>query len=323
LSCFDDYITISENTGASRSGLYAADLPGIDVNMLDGIARNQDVTPSDDYNDIWAMVYKRAKNNLISDVTKNMGDKFFRDLKLITRETSSFKEDANTGSSLAGVTLEFALPKYAKLHIISIGVYSETSYSSGNLFTIHDTDENGELLATITGSISAHGRRTINVDQEFEADKIFISYDPATYSFRQTENKYYANTYTHFDTVVCDQCFYGDPDFRGSVVQVNGGGLNVKYMVYCSMEKFVCENLPLFKDAFLYKIGHEITIERRLGERLNEFTVMSKERWDELEGFYKAQYQQNVMNVIDSVNIPEDDLCFQCKNTVYTETLLP
>lgn len=320
--CFTDYITISESTGQSRSGLYATDLPGISRDMLDGIARNIDITPDEDADDIWTTIYKRAKNNLISDVSKNIQDRFFMDLKLISRETSEFKADNNTGSSLAGVTLEFNLPKYAKLHILSIGVYSASAYQSAGIFRIHDTDENGELLDTITTAISA-GRNTINVDDEYEVDKIFIAYDPATYSFRQTQNKYYANTYNHFDTVICDQCFYGDPDFRGSVVQVNGGGLNIKYVVYCSMEKFVCENLILFKDALLYKIGHEITVERRLGERLNEYTVMTKERWDELESFYKAQYEQNVMNAVRSQNIYEDDVCFACKNTVYTDTLLP
>lgn len=323
MSCFDSYITISESIGTSRSGLYAVDLPGIDTDMLDGIAKNQDVTPADDYTDIWTTIYKRAYRNLISDVSKNVADKFFVDLKLITRETSSFKDDANTGSSLAGVTLEFNLPKYAKLHIISIGVFSETSYAYGPIFKIYDTDEDGELLETITTAISSSGRHTINVDSDFEVDKIFIAYNPATYSLRKTENKYYANSYNYFDTVTCEQCFYGNPDFRGSVVQINNGGVNVKYMVYCSMEKFVCENLPLFKYALLYKIGHEITVERRLGERLNQYTVMTKERWDELEGFYKAQYQQDLMNVIRSANIEEDDLCFACKNTVYTETLLP
>lgn len=315
--CFTNYITISESSAESRSGLYASDLPGIDMDLLDGIART-----GDDGDDIWVTLYKRAQRNLISDVSKNIQDRFFMDLKLISRETSSYKDDYNTGSSLAGVTLEFNLPKYAKLHITSISVYSESAYSSAGIFKIYDTDENGELLDTITTAIAV-GRNTVNVDEEYEVDKVFIAYDPATYSFKQTENKYYANKYNHFDTVICDQCFYGDPDFRGSVVQIQNGGVNIKYVVYCSMEKFVCENLILFKDALLYKIGQEITIERRLGERLNQYTVMSQERWNELEAFYKAQYEQNVMNAVRSQNIYEDDVCFACKNTVYTDTLLP
>lgn len=318
--CFTNYIPINSSTATSRSGLYAVDLPGIDMDLLDGIAR-----VGDEGEDIYATIYKRAQRNLISDVAKNIQDRLFMDLKLISRETSEFKysEAYNTGSSLAGVTLEFNLPKYAKLHILSIGVYSEATYGSAGIFKVYDTDENGELLDTITTAISSTGRNTINVDEEYEADKIFIAYDPATYSFKKTQNKYYANSYNYFDTVICDQCFYGDPDFRGSVVQINNGGLNIKYLVYCSMEKFVCENLILFKDAFLYKIGQEITVERRLGERLNQYVVMSKERWDELEAFYKAQYEQNVMNAVRSQNIYEDDVCFACKSTVYSGTILP
>lgn len=319
MTCFDDYITISASTAESRSGLYATDLPGIDRDLLDGISRNV----SEDADDIWATIYKRATRNLVSDVSKNIQDKFFMDLKLISRETSQFKEDNNSNSGLAGITLEYVLPRYAKLHIISIGVFSAAGYASGDVFNIYDTDENGELLTTITTAIAA-GRNTVNVDRDYEADKVFISFNPTLHTFRETENRYFNDlNYSFFGDVVCDQCFYGDPDFRGSIVQVNGGGINVKYLVYYSAEKFVCENIKLFEDCLLYKIGHEITVERRLGQCLNEFTVMTQERWEELETFYNTQYQQNVMNAIRSQNIPEDDICFACKNTVRTDTLIP
>lgn len=318
MACQDNYITISADIQTSRSGLYASDLPGISTELLDGIAR----AVSDDHDDIWATIYKRSWRNLVSDISKNIQDKFYMDLKLVSRETSQFKTSANTSSALAGIKLEFWLPKYARVHILSVEVFSNSSYAAGDVIKIYDTDENGELLKTVNSVISA-GRNTINIDSDFQADKLFISYNPATYNFRQTENKYYANHYTHYDTVVCDQCFYGDNSFRGLITQVNNGGLNIKYLVICSIERFVCENIKLFEDAFLYKIGHEITVERRLGERLNQFTVMTKERWDELEGFYKAQYEMNVMNAVRNQNMNEDDICFACKDTVRTDTLLP
>lgn len=320
MACYTDYISIN-NSYTSRSGLYASDLPGIDVYLLDGIAKNIAITPDEDHDDIWATVYKRAWNNMVSDASKNIQNKFFVDLKLITRETSEFKATDNTSSGLAGVTIDFTLPKYAKLHIVSVGVYSETSYSSGQVIKIYDTDQNGELLTTITKAVVS-GRNTFNVDTDYEVDKVFVSYNPSTYLFRSTENKYY-RTYGYFDGTVCNECFYGDPEFIGEVVQVNGGGLNVKFIVYCAIDKFVCENIKLFEQALLYKIGYEITVERRLGERLNQYTIMTKERWDELESFYKAQYEENLMNVINASNIPEDKICFACKNTVRVEPLLP
>lgn len=317
-TCFDDYITISEAIMPSRSGLYATDLPGIDTEMLDSIARNS----SEDYSDIWETIYKRARKNLVSDVSKNLAEKFFVDLKLVTRETSKFKPDTNASTGLAGVTLEFNMPKYAKLHIISVQVDSLQAYTTPGLeLKFYEDDEDGELLDTVTEDVIA-GKTTINIDTEFEVDKLFIAYNPVTYSLKQTENRFYASPYNYFDTITCDFCFCGN-DWSGSVVQVNGGGLNVKYLVYCSAEKFVCENIKLFDQALLYKIGHEITVERRLGERLSRFTIMTKERWDELETFYKTQYQQDLMNTINQSNIPEDQVCFTCKNTVRTESFLP
>lgn len=318
MTCFDDYITISESIMPSRSGLYATDLPGIDTDMLDSIARSV----SEDYSDIWETIYKRARKNLVSDASKNLAEKFFVDLKLISRETSKFKTDTNSNTGLAGVTLEFTLPKYAKIHIISVQVDSLQAYTTPGLeLKFYQDDGDGELLDTVTQDVTT-GKNTINVDTDFEVDKLFIAYDASTYSLKQTENKYYASGYNHFDSIICDFCFWGD-NYRGSVVQVNGGGLNVKYLVYCSAEKFVCENIKLFDQAFLYKIGEEITIERRFGERLSRFTILTQERWAELGGFYKAQYQQDLMNVINQSNIPEDQVCFACKNIVRTETFLP
>lgn len=317
-TCFDNYITLSESVLPSRSGRYATDLPGIDINMIDAIARDD----SQDSDDIWPTIYKRAYRNLISDSSKNLAQKFYTDLKLISRETSSFKTDTNSNQGYAGITLEFKLPRYAKVHIISVGVNSLQNYTTpGFELRFFENDQNGDELDSITEDVSI-GKNTINIDQDFEVDKLFIAYNASTYSLKQTENKFFATPYNYFDTVTCDFCFWSD-EWRGSVVQINGGGLNVKYLVYCSSEKFVCENIKLFEQALLYKIGHEITVERRLGERLNQFTIMTKERWDELEGFYKAQYEQDLMNTINQSNIPEDQVCYACKNTVMVESLLP
>lgn len=318
-TCFDNYIEISESILPSRSGVYASDLPGIDTDLLDGIARSA----SDDHEDIWPVLYKRARKNLVSDVSKNLAEKFFVDLKILTRETSKFKTTNNTNSSYAGVTLEFSLPKYAKLHIISVEVNSAHDYTGTPGFEVKffEDDEDGEELHSVFGDVT-QGKSTINIDTDFEVNKLFVAYNSATYVVKETENKHLGIHYDYFDSIVCDFC-YLDGYHSGSVIQVNGGGLNVKYLIYCSAEKFVCENIKLFDQAFLYKIGHEITIERRLGERLNRFTILTQERWAELEGFYKAQYQQDLMNVINQANIPEDQVCYVCKNTVRTETFLP
>jgi hypothetical protein len=319
LACQDDYITIDRST-TSRSGLYATDLPGVDSELFSGLIKVDQSSTED----IWENIYSRAWENLISDVTKLLQDKFYVDLKLITRETSEFEEDVNSETGLAGIKLEFDLPKYGRIHIISVSVFSEEAYPSPGIHIgIYDTDENGELLFVKDASIE-DGRNTINIDRDFDTNKLFVSYDPSTYQLRQTKNIYFPlgrNGWSHWDKISCTwPCAWGG---EGSVRQFNGGGLNVKYVVYCSVEKYVCENINLFKKAFWYRLGLEITIERRFGNRLNEFTTMTIERATELFDFFNAQYQQDLSNVINPLRNSEDPICFNCKSTVTAKSNIP
>ena len=315
---FADYITIAEAVRPSRSGLYAVELPGVDTEMLDCLARD----PSGTYNDIWPTIYKRACDNMVSDISNALQSKFFVDLKLVSRETSAFKDEENQAAGLAGIKLEFVLPKYARLHVMSLQVWSEISYGSpGVTFKFYDTDENGELLYEKTESID-HGRSTVFIDKDFEVDKLLIVYNTAEADFKQTENKFF-RSYDFYSAIVCDFCLFGDPRYEGSVTQINSGGINVFYNIRCSVNKFVGENLNLFRKTLLWKIGEEITIERRFGERLTRFTTLTNERWQELTEFYNTQYNQDLNNALKHQGMQEDPICFQCKNTSYVATQLP
>lgn len=312
MSCFTDYINLDESI-PSRSGLYADSLPGIDSEMIDGIAKagKEDLT--------WEVLYKRAYDGLIAEVRKLVNNKFNTDLKLVSRETSTFKESTNGASGLAGIQIGFNLPKYARIHIISIGVYSDQEYETPDVpFYFYDEDQDGELLHETTGEI-IEGRNTINIDYDFEVDKVFIAYDATTYAFRSTENKKYSN----YLTWSCDECRFDCGGYQGTVKQINGGGLNIKYTVYCSIEKFVCENINLFAQSLLWKIGIVITEERRYGERLNKFTTMTLERAEELMNFYSEKFNLEVNEVIKGSNIREDEFCFPCKHLVSKRTSLP
>lgn len=316
MACFDDYIGINSSY-TSRSGLYVSDLPGMTTDLLDSIARST----SDDRDDIFPVIYKRARKNLVSDVGKRLTSKFYKDLKLVTRETSKFGTDNNTNTSLAGVKLEIDLPKYARIHVISVEVNAPSTIASlPILFYEEDDDGNRTLLQTTTKAITSTGKTTINVDTDFEVDKLFIAYNPATYTLKETENKYYPGC-TSFSEVICDYCYW--EGYNAVVTQVNDGGLNVKFVIYCSDEKVVCENINLFAVAFWYKIGWEICVERRLTERLNQYVIMTQERWEELMKYYNDEYEKAVSDVLDNLKLPEDGICFACKNSVRTDTFLP
>lgn len=282
--------------------------------MIEGLAKN--INSPDN---TWDVLYKRAWDGLVADVGRALNSKFSVDLKLVTRETSTFKDSVNLASGLSGVKIEFTLPKYARIHIISVGVFSEETYDSPDVpFYFYDEDADGELLYETSSEIT-EGRNTVNIDQDFEVDKLFIAYDP-DFSFQETENKKYSTPYI---TWGCDECRFDCGGYEGKVTQINGGGLNVKYVIYCSIEKFVCENINLFAQALLWKIGQVISEERRFGERLNRFVTMTLERWEELIGFYTEKYKSDLAEVIKAMRIGEDVYCFPCKSMVSKHSGLP
>lgn len=289
-------------------------MPGIDLEMIEGLSK-----ATKDEDETWAVLYKRAHDGLVADVRKLLNGKFSVDLKLVTRETSTFKEDINLAEGLSGVQIGFNLPKYARIHVISAGVFSDQAYSTPDVaIQVFDEDENGEILYE-QGFDITEGRNTLNIDRDFEVNKIFVAYNP-DFAFRETENKKYTTPYLSWS---CDECRFDCGGYEGSVKQINGGGLNVKYTVYCSIEKFVCENINLFAQSLLWKIGIVITQERRFGERLNKFTTMILERAEELLQFYTEQYDKELTESVKSMNIREDEFCFPCKHLVSKRTSLP
>lgn len=314
MPCYTDYIGLDYSED-SRSSLYAVDLPGVEVALLEGLQKPEQL----DYLETWAMIQKNAWNNLIADLTERLQDKFIIDLKLLNRETSQFKDDINGATGLAGVLIGFNLPRYAKIHIISVDVYSEAEYDSPEA-TIEFYDEEGGALLHSASSQIVVGKNTINIDRDFEENQIFVAFNPEENIFKSTENRKYLTPYISWS---CDECVWDCGQYRGTVKQINGGGLNVKYVVYCSIEKFLCENINLFRSAYYWAVGIALIHERRYGNRLNRFMTMIIERAEELTEFYKTEYEKYLNSAVKNQNIEEDPYCFSCKRILSKKTSLP
>lgn len=317
--CQDNYIALNRDD-QSRSGLYASDLPGVEDILYPLISKDLETDI-----EVWERIYGTAWNNLVSDVDFALQEKFFVNTKLISRETSTFTENPNLSTELAGIRIQFDLPRYARLHVVSIDVWVLDQDVSPDFvptdieIKFYKDDENGEVLYETLASIEI-GKNTIFIDHDFEENKIFIGYNPILTLIKGTENKIYSGFISRLPLLECMFPCFGGTAF---ISQVNGGGLNVVFDGYCSAEKFICQNLNLFKKTFWYKIGQELVIERRYGNRLNQFTTMTQERAEELTSFYQAQYSQALENSIKAHNINEDPICFQCKGSVNYKTNLP
>lgn len=315
MACYDGYITISSET-PSESGLYVVDLPGITVAQLDGVTKDEQA----DFYALFESIYRQAQINLKIDVQKALAQRFHIDKKLVSRETSEFEADSNGSGTLSGVKIKFNMPKYARLQILSIGFYSEEALESPQAnFFVYDTDENGELLSTISSSVVV-GRNVKTVYESFEVDELFIAYNADNLALRKTKNKYYADV-DYYDNVRCViPCAFGEGI---SVQQINGGGLNVKFIITCSMDKMICENLPLFQYALWYRIGVDLMKERKVSDRVTRFTVISEERAVELMAVYNEDYQAALSAATMNIKFTEDPVCFMCKQTIAVKTSLP
>lgn len=317
--CFENYITI-DNSTPSKSGLYFTDLPGLNLAVLQGLKKQEQA----DYQTLFSNLYKNAQINLKVDLQRKLSNRFHIDKKLITRETSEFRNEVNDGSELAGVKISVSLPKYARVHILSIGVRSAQEYLSPEAqFFIHKDDADGELLSTVSAELQ-EGRNTVDVYQEFEESELFIGYDPSELELYQTRNKYYPldkSIRGVTQDIACSfPCIYGD---EGSVYQINSGGLNVKFLVYCSMEKFLCDNLPLFQYALWHRLGIETTKEKIVTDRVNRFSVLTKDEATDLMAVYSEDYNAALDAATMNIKMQEDPICFMCKSTIKSKTNLP
>jgi hypothetical protein len=310
---FSGYITASTDT-TSKSGLYFTDLAGCTVSLLDDLVKEDHA----DFDECFDYLYKTAQRNLRIDVQKALAQRFHIDKKLITRETSEFKADYNASTGYNGIKIQVSVPKYGRIQILSISVNSQAAFSDAQ-FTFFKENESGDVLGTVSGDLEA-GKNILNVYQDFEEDEIFVAYSGSELVLKETQNKYYDSDSVSIDKGCEFDCGNGD---LGLVTQVNGGGLNVKFVLYCSIEKFILENLPLFQFALFYRLGVDTMKERLTTQRVNLTTVLTEDRAKELMAVHNEDYKAALEAATMSIKMNEDPICFMCKKSVSSKVNLP
>jgi hypothetical protein len=310
---FEGYIKLDDSATPSKSGLYFTDLSGCTVSLLEELIKEGQADSTACFN----YLYKKAQVNLRIDAQRKLANRFHIDKKLATRETSEFLPDLNLSDALAGVKIYNPLPKYGRIQILSLSVFAGEGSPLTGTFLIYQDNQDGELLATVNGSLEP-GRNILEVYQDFEVDTLFIVYDPQITPLRKSKNKYYA-----WDDVLTDKTCFECSGGVGSVMQINGGGINVNYVVYCSLEKFILENLLLFQFALLYRLGVDTMKERITTQLVNQTSLLTQERATELMGIHNEDYQSALEAAIMNIRITEDPVCFMCKSTVTSKPNLP
>ncbi len=313
--CLVDYIGLHRTLRPSISGFYVTGLMGVELSVFDSLEKEE----QEDFEEAWLDIYNRAQVNMVIDLRKALQEKFIIAGKINTRETSSFTQESNSNVSWAGLKIESSLTKYMEIEIQKISFASDSAVAEESpAAVIRIEDKDGILIDTIPLGAVVEGRNTIDVNRTYQEDELQILIDTDTFSVRKTINKYYDDcTYGKLE---CTFPCYGE---EGSVIQVNGGGLNVKFMITCSIERFLCENLSMFKEVLWYKTGVELMRERITSDRVNRYTTLSTERATALLAEYTADFDKALASVISTLRITEDPVCFSCKSFVSVQNYLP
>jgi hypothetical protein len=312
-NCFLNYIVLEglSPTIVPRSGLYINDLPGITIDMFEGLVKSDQI----DVQDFWNRLYKRGKENFIIEITKRLNDTFYVEKIIESQITGSFDIDHTVNDSTeneAGVVIDFFKTKYSSTEIQTIKIYSNSSISTQILIKDYNTNQ---VLATLNADLE-DGENEIDVFQTFQNKKIKIVYDPLTV------DSYITTAYKEGWYIGKSNCNDCDGFGSASITQLNGGGIIVEYVTKCSVEAFICSRLSIFKQAFWYWLGVELMKDRMTSENTNCFTI-DREKAKELLGFYEDEFSSSIDPLLKDLKVKDDYICFNCKGLVTKKTSLP
>jgi hypothetical protein len=314
-NCFENYITLEglSPSVVSRSGLYINDLPGVTLDMFEGLVKSD----QSDVLDFWNRLYKRGKANFIIEVTKRINNSFYLEKVIESQISGSFNENHEINDTVeieAGVRIEFLKSKYSTTEIQTLVIYSAAPVTT--TLVIQDAVTSEELLSKEVEL--EDGENTIDIFKSFANKKIKILYNPAEVASYKTGT--YKDDINWFQsTKSCSDCSgYGS----ASISQINGGGLIVEYVTKCSVERFICSRLDTFKQPFWYWLGVELMKDRVTSENTNCFTI-DREKAKELLGFYETEFMNIIDPLLKDLKVKDDSICFDCKGVVTKLTSLP
>lgn len=312
MSCLADYIGLHRTIKTSTSGLYATGLKGVELSAFDDLTKSD----QDDVEEMWLELYERSIIGFIQDLSEALQKNFITVNNLIVKETSEYEPETNVATGDAGMKISISLSQYSVLRLLEIGYISDSAFNSPE-FAIRVYDKDNILIDTITQE-SIAGKNTIFLDKSYNEDLIYLKYDAELYPLRKTTNKFFNGP--GYSKLNCTfPCYFG----AGSVYQLNGGGLNVKFVVSCDLRKFICANINLFKYALWYKTGVELMNERITTDNVTPYITLDIERATQLMEQYSSDYTKALKVAVDPLRISEDPWCFMCRGFSSTQNYIP
>jgi hypothetical protein len=323
LDCFDGYIGLSGcGSSTPESGVYINSLPGISIEVANGIADSEQRTFLNAWTDIQARALRRFKTDTINYLKKKFDLNIISDFINTGRAFTNDVTAAAAGYRGRKISAVGEYPsKLQQLYVEEVLIY----LSNGISTTLYIIDENGETQFSQAVTASSTGWKRVFVGENFDSQDLYVVYDSTTVNSVKTVNtsdlEYNLSCYCQD---VCGDC--GDCDLSTTGVSTtdlddidsydtgtNSFGLSVIFGLRCSWEPLLCANREAFIEPLVNLLGAEFCSEQIYTTRVNRFTTLDKQKAKDLRIELEGAYQSSLSAVLDGLSVEDYDCCIDCQ----------
>lgn len=347
MECFRNFIGILGcNVPAPESGRYINSLPGIPLEFFNAIVNSQQGT----YPVAWDDIQTRAMPKMASAVNSEFKKRY--QIKTITESFDLGKKiDLVTAQTVAaneqrGFSIETEYPAVAwltnsALRMISVQelhIYLKAVPADPVILKVFDLDTDA-VLKTISVPVAdlVVGWNRVPVNSLFDASKIACTYNATQVnSAQQAISPLLQNNFSNFINgwinSSCSDCGQGNSVIRGFKSaadlssQVFGSstfGLSGIFSIVCKYDSLICANKMVFSEAWINLLGAEAMTQALFDKsEVNKWTL-DKKGIQELRDYYQVQFEAELSNAIDGIDLNLSDMCIQCNEPVQYVEMLP
>lgn len=329
-SCLDDLIG-DDNGCATRTGrLYLRDV-GISEKFLADILTKENASTSTFMADRRRLATEYVTNDLITHYDSYTIGRTFIDADRIGRYPNTESIVNGDANYLHGMVVEVCTPaSNTRLLISKIEFYGETS---GDVEVTFRDLRDGSTLATETVTAVAGQIATLDVDIAIscgrERKRILITTD---------QDVYYKSTLFETGCAACKANRYtngvlqasqymlpvGDKAIWSNLAPATDcGGLSVIATVQCDPLGWLCEAKAALALPLLYCLGREIfTIALYNFDRYG-IQNLRKQDVEKRRDEFEAHYSKAMNDLFKTAIVPNDGICFTCRERATSSIILP
>lgn len=317
MNCFIDYIGLRHcSQNEPESGFYINDMAGISLRRMDNISNSEKNT----FVGVWDSIQKRAAIEIEARILNKFTNSY-RIGKSLDNSTFGYFTDDVTNlplePKLKGTYL-YAYPNtWTKINITTVELYASQAYD-GAKFYVYDLNS-GTKLKEINVDLSiGYNKFTVGFSDFNRANyyvRLFLCYDANIVSLRKSTANYLQYDFNSVTAVASqDGEVTGSPHYS-NFTSNQGSGLSVSYDLECSLEAFICPKKQLFKYAWCKLLAAEIYNETLNSDRTNYFTTLDRDQAQSEYTRNMSDFNMSITDVLDNINAPMDEICFEC-NTI-------